>query len=170
MFGAPCQLLPKTCCGGLSPGLGCAADPLLSTSNPAKLQRGLEVAGLVFGEDQEAVGGLMLDRNFLTVSDTRTCGKMAALEKLLALWYRQRDNKVCFFRFNICFGNMGLPGSNPSALPVIVLRVDPFSRRNYHLPAQCAPRLVGTISSPTVNDCPFSSRSGTDLQPQRQDA
>jgi len=47
------------------------------------------------GEDVDKVGGAEADNNFMTLSDSRTCGKMTALAKLLDLWYQQESaNKV----------------------------------------------------------------------------
>ena len=41
------------------------------------------------GEDVDKVGGAGADNNFMTLSDSSTCGKMTALAKLLDLWYLQ---------------------------------------------------------------------------------
>ena len=47
------------------------------------------------GEDVDKVGGAGADNNFMTLSDSSTCGKMTALAKLLDLWYQQESaNKV----------------------------------------------------------------------------
>ena len=47
------------------------------------------------GEDVDKVGGAGADNNFMTLSDSSTCGKMTALAKLLDLWYQQETaNKV----------------------------------------------------------------------------
>ncbi len=41
------------------------------------------------------MGGAGADNNFMTLSDSSTCGKMTALAKLLDLWYQQETaNKV----------------------------------------------------------------------------
>lgn len=47
------------------------------------------------GEDVEVVGGADADNNFMTLSDTSSCGKLTALAKLLHLWYHEATaNKV----------------------------------------------------------------------------
>ena len=51
---------------------------------------------VVAGEDMDKVGGAEADNNFMTLSDTSSCGKMTALAKLLHLWYHEAAaNKVC---------------------------------------------------------------------------
>ena len=51
---------------------------------------------IVAGEDMDKVGGAEADNNFMTLSDTSSCGKMTALAKLLHLWYHEAAaNKVC---------------------------------------------------------------------------
>lgn len=54
--------------------------------DPAKFERELAVSQLVIGEDEAAVGGYVAGKSFLRLADSRTCGKMAALEGLLRLW------------------------------------------------------------------------------------
>ena len=54
-----------------------------------------ELAHVCVGEDVDKVGGAGADNNFMTLSDSSTCGKMTALAKLLDLWYAQENaNKV----------------------------------------------------------------------------
>lgn len=51
----------------------------------------------VTGEDVEVVGGADADNNFMTLSDTSSCGKLTALAKLLHLWYHEGTaNKVWY--------------------------------------------------------------------------
>ena len=54
----------------------------------------LQVAEMVLGEDAAEVNGLLQDKSFLYISDSRGCGKLNALEKLLALWSQAPGNKV----------------------------------------------------------------------------
>lgn len=58
------------------------------------LPRAKELAQMVFGEDLAEAAGDTLDRNWLHVSSSAHCGKMAALEQLLHLWAAAGDNKV----------------------------------------------------------------------------
>lgn len=54
------------------------------------------LGGPVSGEDVNMVGGADADNNFMTLSDTSSCGKLTALAKLLQLWYHEGTaNKVC---------------------------------------------------------------------------
>ena len=47
------------------------------------------------GDDLDKVGGAEADNNFMSLSDSSSCGKMTALAKLLDLWYSQQNaNKV----------------------------------------------------------------------------
>ena len=72
-----------------------AANPEECGQDARKLQRQEEVADLVLGPDADQVGGLRRDKTFLTISDTRGCGKLLVLEKLLSLWSQPgMDNKV----------------------------------------------------------------------------
>ena len=67
------------------------------TDDPRKFARDVEVAKLALGEDAEELGGAdRADVNFDRVSSAKHCGKMLALEKLLALWHRQNDKVILF--------------------------------------------------------------------------
>ncbi|DBA69980.1 TPA: hypothetical protein ACH3X2_012333 [Trebouxia sp. C0005] len=67
-----------------------------------KYERDTAVAELVLGEDLDQVGGAGADNNFMTLSDSSTCGKMTALAKLLDLWYQQESaNKVLVFSHSV---------------------------------------------------------------------
>lgn len=48
-----------------------------------------QLAALALGEDAEEAGGLDVDISFASATDVSRCGKLAALETLLATWYRQ---------------------------------------------------------------------------------
>ena len=52
-----------------------------------KLRRDREVAAMALGEDAHLVGGTDCDAAFRDVSDASRCGKLAALDELLALWH-----------------------------------------------------------------------------------
>ena len=74
-----------------------AATPVADSargSEQAKHQREVAVAELVLGEDLDILGGTAPIANFQQLANTDTCGKMAALEKLLALWHGAGGNKV----------------------------------------------------------------------------
>ncbi|KAL0045771.1 hypothetical protein WJX82_003975 [Trebouxia sp. C0006] len=67
-----------------------------------KYERDTAVAELVLGEDVDKVGGAGADNNFMTLSDSSTCGKMTALAKLLDLWYQQETaNQVLVFSHSV---------------------------------------------------------------------
>jgi len=48
----------------------------------------LQLAKLALGEDADEAGGLDIDLSFASATDVSRCGKLAALETLLATWYR----------------------------------------------------------------------------------
>lgn len=66
------------------------------TEDEWALPRAKELAQMAFGEDLEEAAGDTLDRNFLHLSSSAHCGKMAALEHLLQLWSSAGNNKVQF--------------------------------------------------------------------------
>lgn len=65
--------------------------------------RQLEIANLILGEDADALGGLIAGEDYVRLSDTRTCGKLQALEALLQQWYREPgvQNKVLVFSTSV---------------------------------------------------------------------
>ena len=74
-----------------------AANPVADSargSEQAKHNREVAVAELVLGEDLDILGGTTPIANFQQLASTETCGKMAALQKLLALWHADGGNKV----------------------------------------------------------------------------
>jgi hypothetical protein len=64
------------------------------TEDEWALPRAKELAQMVFGEDLGEAAGDTLDRNWLHMSSSAHCGKMAALEQLLQLWASAGNNKV----------------------------------------------------------------------------
>lgn len=44
------------------------------------------------GDDVISLGGTVATNDFLALSNSRSCGKLQALEELLARWSRQRGN------------------------------------------------------------------------------
>eukprot|EP00891_Asterochloris_glomerata_P009978 jgi/Astpho2/9978/e_gw1.00153.8.1_t len=66
-------------------------------SEQAKHNREVAVAELVLGDDLDDLGGTAPIANFQQLACTETCGKMAALQKLLALWHTNGGNKVLIF-------------------------------------------------------------------------
>ena len=89
---------------GLLPVIPADTDALMPAANPvavdargseqAKHNREVAVAELVLGEDLELLGGTAPIASFQQLASTETCGKMAALQKLLALWHEAGGNKV----------------------------------------------------------------------------
>ncbi|CAL8464574.1 g4109 [Coccomyxa elongata] len=71
------------------------------TEDEWALPRAKELAQMVFGEDLEDAAGDTLDRNFLHLSSSAHCGKMAALEHLLLLWSSAGNNKVLVFSHSV---------------------------------------------------------------------
>ncbi|WJX50946.1 Swi5 complex subunit Swi2, variant 2 [Trifolium repens] len=57
-------------------------------------------AAAVYGQDIDLVGGNMQNESFLSLSDTKHCGKMRALEKLLLSWFSNGD-KVLLFSYSV---------------------------------------------------------------------
>eukprot|EP00854_Cymbomonas_tetramitiformis_P026519 gene26519-32549_t len=76
------------------------------TMDPEKDARDTEVARMVLGEDAVELGGVALGHDFLTLSGSLHCGKMMALEQLLALWKHQprakhQGDKVLIFSHSV---------------------------------------------------------------------
>lgn len=65
-----------------------------------KQKKDAELASAVFGTDLGLVGGSGKSENFMGLSGTEHCGKMRALEKLLALWTCQGD-KILLFSYSV---------------------------------------------------------------------
>ena len=64
---------------------------------PRKYERDRAVAAVALGEDADALGGAdHADANFQRLSDATHCGKMLALERLLAIWHEQNDKVILF--------------------------------------------------------------------------
>ena len=62
-----------------------------------KFNKARVVARAALGEDADLVGGAdHPDMDFTRLGDATNCGKLLALEKLLALWHRQRDKVLLF--------------------------------------------------------------------------
>ena len=73
-------------------------DPLDSDE---KFARDSYVSQLAFGDEAHLVGDAAhADKNFERVSDAKHCGKLLALEKLLAIWKRA-DDKVLLFSCSV---------------------------------------------------------------------
>ena len=52
---------------------------------------------LAFAEDAHLMGGAeRADNNFNRVSDSTNCGKLLALERLLAIWHKAADKVLLF--------------------------------------------------------------------------
>ncbi|KAH7372953.1 hypothetical protein KP509_17G031100 [Ceratopteris richardii] len=68
--------------------------------DPEKQKKDEMLARHVLGEDAYLVGGIAQEESFLGLSETQHCGKMRALEILLAHWLRQGD-KVLLFSYSV---------------------------------------------------------------------
>ena len=68
--------------------------------DPEKQKKDQMLAELVFGEDASLIGGVSQDESFLGLSDSQHCGKMRALDLLLAHWLQQGD-KVLLFSYSV---------------------------------------------------------------------
>ncbi|MQL86572.1 hypothetical protein Taro_019111, partial [Colocasia esculenta] len=103
-----------------------------------KQKKDAEFASAVFGADIDLVGGNTQNESFMGLSDIEHCGKMRALEKLLASWISYGD-KVLLFSYSVrmldilekflirkgyCFSR--LDGSTPMSLRQSL--VDDFNR------------------------------------------
>lgn len=58
------------------------------------------LAASVFGKDAELIGGVTQDESFMGLSDAQHCGKMRALDKLMASWISQGD-KILLFSYSV---------------------------------------------------------------------
>ncbi|KAJ7558773.1 hypothetical protein O6H91_04G055200 [Diphasiastrum complanatum] len=67
---------------------------------PEKQKKDAAFALLAFGEDAELLGGTQQEESFLGLSDAQHCGKMLALQKLLASWISKGD-KVLLFSYSV---------------------------------------------------------------------
>ena len=64
---------------------------------PEKFERDHAVAKLAFGEDAHLMGSVdRVDNNYDRMAAATNCGKLLALEKLLALWHRANDKVLLF--------------------------------------------------------------------------
>lgn len=68
--------------------------------DPEKQKRDEQFATAALGEDAVLVGGVQQDESFMGLSDAQHCGKMRALEKLLATWLAKGD-KVLLFSYSV---------------------------------------------------------------------
>ncbi|XP_022738344.1 switch 2 [Durio zibethinus] len=67
---------------------------------PDKQRKDAEFASAVFGPDIDMVGGNAPSESFMGLSDTRHCGKMRALEKLMSSWALKGD-KILLFSYSV---------------------------------------------------------------------
>lgn len=67
---------------------------------PDKQRKDAEFASAVFGSDIDIVGGNAPSKSFMDLSDTRYCGKMRALEKLMSSWALMGD-KILLFSYSV---------------------------------------------------------------------
>ncbi|KAH9310964.1 hypothetical protein KI387_025999 [Taxus chinensis] len=64
--------------------------------DPEKQKKDEALAVAIFDKDAELIGGIAQDESFMGLSDVRHCGKMRALEKLMASWLLQGDKVLLF--------------------------------------------------------------------------
>ena len=67
---------------------------------PDKQRKDAEFASAVFGPDIDTVGGNAPSESFMGLSDTRHCGKMRVLEKLMSSWALKGD-KILLFSYSV---------------------------------------------------------------------
>ncbi|CAA7035167.1 unnamed protein product [Microthlaspi erraticum] len=63
---------------------------------PEKQKKDAEFVSAVFGTDIDLVGGVSASESFMDLSDVTHCGKMRALEKLMASWISKGDKILLF--------------------------------------------------------------------------
>ncbi|ESQ36560.1 hypothetical protein EUTSA_v10006771mg [Eutrema salsugineum] len=67
---------------------------------PEKQKKDAEFVSAVFGTDIDLVGGVSASESFMDLSDVKHCGKMRALEKLMASWLSKGD-KILLFSYSV---------------------------------------------------------------------
>ncbi|XP_010475003.1 PREDICTED: switch 2-like [Camelina sativa] len=67
---------------------------------PEKQKKDAEFVSAVFGSDIDLVGGVSASKSFMDLSDVKHCGKMRALEKLMASWISKGD-KILLFSYSV---------------------------------------------------------------------
>ncbi|CAH2039006.1 unnamed protein product, partial [Thlaspi arvense] len=67
---------------------------------PEKQKKDAEFVSAVFGKDIDLVGGISASESFMDLSDVIHCGKMRALEKLMASWISKGD-KILLFSYSV---------------------------------------------------------------------
>ncbi|CAN8295742.1 unnamed protein product [Cochlearia groenlandica] len=67
---------------------------------PEKQKKDAEFVSAVFGTDIDLVGGISASESFMDLSDVKHCGKMRALEKLMASWISKGD-KILLFSYSV---------------------------------------------------------------------
>ncbi|XP_031481063.1 switch 2 isoform X1 [Nymphaea colorata] len=65
-----------------------------------KQRKDADLAAAVFGDDITLVGGNTQSENFMGLSDVEHCGKMRALQRLMATWIREGD-KILLFSYSV---------------------------------------------------------------------
>lgn len=67
---------------------------------PEKQKKDAEFVSAVFGTDIDLLGGISASESFMDLSDVTHCGKMRALEKLMASWISKGD-KILLFSYSV---------------------------------------------------------------------
>ncbi|CAA0161720.1 unnamed protein product [Arabidopsis thaliana] len=67
---------------------------------PEKQKKDAEFVSTVFGTDIDLLGGISASKSFMDLSDVKHCGKMRALEKLMASWISKGD-KILLFSYSV---------------------------------------------------------------------
>ncbi|MCH83785.1 DNA repair and recombination protein RAD26-like protein, partial [Trifolium medium] len=120
--------------------------------DPEKQVKDAKFAAAVYGPDIDLVGGSMQNESFLSLSDTKHCGKMRALEKLLLSWFSNGD-KVLLFSYSVRMLNI---------LEKFIIRKGYcFSRLDGSTPTNLRQSLVDDFnSSPSKQVFLISTRAG----------
>ncbi|KAL0732282.1 hypothetical protein Bca4012_008491 [Brassica carinata] len=67
---------------------------------PEKQKKDADFVSAVFGTDIDLAGGVSASESFMDLSDVKHCGKMRALEKLMASWISKGD-KILLFSYSV---------------------------------------------------------------------
>lgn len=95
-----CNFLDIECYCGLQVSNHLELIKPSSKDDPEKQKKDEEFASAALGEDAALVGGLQQDESFMGLSNAQHCGKMRALENLLATWLTKGD-KVLLFSYSV---------------------------------------------------------------------
>jgi SNF2 family DNA or RNA helicase len=81
----------------------CSGDALLCSTAPTAETPTLTPTPTrtqILGDDLEELGGAELWADYVSLSDSKYCGKMRVLEILLEMWHRSGSDKVLIFSYS----------------------------------------------------------------------